>query len=64
MKPVELNKLDISRDYVAFVQPTEINNKILSKQSILKSFIIPFVLTASITIIIKHIYDETKKRLY
>ena len=46
MNPVELNKLDISRDYVAFVQPTKINNKILSKQSILKSFIIPFVLTA------------------
>ena len=64
MNPVELNKLDISRDYVAFVQPTKINNKILSKQSILKSFIIPFVLTASITIIIKHIYDEKKKRLY
>lgn len=64
MNPVELNKLDISRDYVAFFQPTKINNKILSKQSILKSFIIPFVLTASITIIIKHIYDETKKRLY
>ena len=64
MNPIELNKLNVSRDLVAFVQPTEINNKILSKQSILTSFIIPFVLTASITIIIKHIYDETKKRLY
>lgn len=64
MNPIELNKLDISRDLVAFVQPTKINKKIISKQSILTSFIIPFVLTALMTIIIKHINDETEKRLY
>lgn len=64
MNPIELNKLDISRDLVAFEQPTKINKKIISKQSILTSFIIPFVLTALMTIIIKHINDETEKRLY
>ena len=64
MNPIELNKLDISRDLVAFVKPTKINKKIISKQSILTSFIIPFVLTALMTIIIKHINDETEKRLY
>jgi len=66
MNPIELNKLDISIDLAGLVQANELSNKVKSNQSVLIVVLIPLVMatTVTITLIIKYINNEKKKRFY
>ena len=66
MNPIELNKLDISIDLAGLVQANELSNKVKSNQSALIVVFIPLIMatTVTITLIIKYINNERKKRFY
>ena len=66
MNPIELNKLDISIDLAGLVKANELSNKVKSNQSVLIVVLIPLVMatTVTITLIIKYINNEKKKRFY
>jgi hypothetical protein len=64
MNPIELNKLDISIDLAGLVQANELSNKVKSNQSVLIVVLIPLVMATTITLIIKYINNERKKRFY
>ena len=63
MNPTELNKLGISIDLAGLVA-NEPSSKVKSKQSVLIAVLIPLVLATTITLIIKYINNERKKRFY
>ena len=64
MNPIELNKLDISIDLAGLVQANELSNKVKSNQSVLIVVLIPLIMATTITLIIKYINNERKKRFY
>lgn len=64
MNPIELNKLDISRDLAGLVKANEISNKVKSNQSVLIVVLIPLIMATTITLIIKYINNEKEKRFY
>ena len=64
MNPIELNKLDISIDLAGLVKANELSNKVKSNQSVLIVVLIPLIMATTITLIIKYINNERKKRFY
>ena len=64
MNPIELNKLDISIDLAGLVKANELSNKVKSNQSVLIVVLIPLIMATTITLIIKYINNEKKKRFY